>query len=142
MYASSLLAALLLAGAMPVFAQTQRAGFDRTYDNRAGDMNTVSCSTGFTGLASRFPTFGSLPTFPNIGGSSAIAGFGSAECGSCWQLTFPTTNKTILVTAIDHAGDGFNLSQEALDALTNGNAVSVGTVQVNAVEVARSQCGL
>lgn len=119
-----------------------RAGFDNTFDNPAGDMNTVSCSTGFTGLASQFPTFGDLPTFPNIGGASVIAGFGSAECGSCWQLTFPTTGKSINVTAIDHAGDGFNLSQEALDTLTNGNAVAVGVIQVNAVELDRSACGL
>ncbi|KAL5513434.1 hypothetical protein ACEPAH_3833 [Sanghuangporus vaninii] len=119
-----------------------RAGFDNAFDNAAGDMNTVSCSTGFNGLASQFPTFGSLPTFPNIGGASAIAGFDSTECGSCWQLTFPTTGKSINVTAIDHAGDGFNLSQEALDELTNGNAVAVGAIQVDAVEVDRSACGL
>ena len=139
MYISSLVPAFVFVGV--ALAQTQRAGFDTVYDNPNGDMNTVSCSTGLNGLSSRFPTFGSLPTFPNIGGSSAIAGFGSAECGSCWQITFPTTNNTIIVTAIDHAGDGFNLSQEALDALTNGNAVALGTVQVNAVEVDRSLCG-
>lgn len=137
---NSILSTLVLAGA--AFAQTQRASFDNTYDNAAGSMDTVACSTGPNGLAGRFPTFGSLPTFPNIGGSSVISGFGSAECGTCWSLTFPTTGKTILVTAMDVAVDGFNLSQEALDTLTNGNAVFDGAVQVNAVQVAASQCGL
>ena len=119
-----------------------QAGFDNTYDNASGDMDTVSCSTGLNGLADRFPTFGSLPTFPNIGGSSVIAGFGSDLCGSCWQLTFPTTGKSINVTAMDHAGDGFNLSQEALDELTNGNAVALGVIQVDVVQLDQSACGL
>ncbi|EJC99990.1 extracellular small protein 1 [Fomitiporia mediterranea MF3/22] len=138
MHFTSVLSTLLFAGA----AFAVRAGFDNTYDNAGGDMNTVSCSTGPNGLSGRFPTFGNLPTFPNIGGSSSIAGFGSAECGSCWQLTFPDTGVTITVTAMDHAGDGFNLSQEALDTLTNGNAVQDGVIQVNAVQVDKSQCGL
>lgn len=132
--------ALLLA--VPSFAQTQRASFDNTYDNAAGSTDTVACSTGATGLAGRFPTFGSFPTFPNIGGSSAIAGFGSANCGTCWNLTFPTTGVSILVTAIDHAGSGFNIAQAALDKLTNGQAVQDGAIQVNVAQVASSQCGI
>ena len=44
--------------------------------------------------------------------------------------------------AMDHAADGFNLSQEALDTLTNNNAVQDGTVQVDAVRVDKSACGL
>ncbi|EJD01882.1 Cerato-platanin [Fomitiporia mediterranea MF3/22] len=138
MHVASFLLTLLFASA----AFAVRASYDNTYDNPSGSTLTVSCSTGPNGLAGRFPTFGDLPTFPNIGGADAIAGFGSAQCGSCWSLTFPTTGNTINVIAIDHAGDGFNLSQEALDALTNGNAVFDGAVQVNAVQVDRSVCGL
>ena len=134
----SIVFTLFLAG----LSAAERASYDNTYDNASGDMNTVACSNGPNGLSSRFPTFGSLPTFPNIGGSSAIAGFGSAECGSCWHLTFSQTGVSILVTAIDHTLDGFNLSQEALDKLTNGNAVFDGAVDVNAVQVDKSQCGL
>ncbi|EJC99991.1 eliciting plant response-like protein [Fomitiporia mediterranea MF3/22] len=138
MHFSTVISTLLFAST----AFAVRAGFDNTYDNAGGDMNTVSCSTGSNGLEGRFPTFGDLPTFPNIGGSDSIAGFGSAECGSCWQLTFPDTGVSINVTAMDHAADGFNLSQEALDTLTNGNAVQDGAVQVDAVEVDKSGCGL
>ncbi|THH07956.1 hypothetical protein EW145_g3023 [Phellinidium pouzarii] len=136
---STLASSLLLAGSA---LATVPASFDNTYDNAAGSMLTVACSTGATGLAGRFPTFGDVPTFPNIGGASAIAGFGSANCGTCWKLTFAGTGVSILVTAIDHAGDGFNLSQEALDTLTDGNAVADGVVQVDAVQVDASQCGL
>ena len=81
-----------------------------------------------------------FPTFPNIGGAAAIPGWNSAQCGSCWQLTFQ--GKSILVTAIDHADDGFNLSQEALDTLTGGRAVEFGAVDVTATQVDKSQCGI
>lgn len=115
-------------------------GYDTTYDNASGDMNAVSCSDGANGLASRYPTFGSLPTYPNIGGASAIAGWGSAECGSCWSLTYE--NAQIYFTAIDHSADGFVLSQEALDTLTDGQAVALGHVDVTATQVDSTLCGI
>lgn len=132
----NIVSALLLAGS----AFAIRAGYDNTYDNSGQSMLTVSCSDGSNGLAARFSTFGSVPTFPNIGGAAAIPGWNSAQCGSCWQLTFQ--GKSILVTAIDHADDGFNLSQEALDTLTGGRAVEFGAVDVTATQVDKSQCGI
>ncbi|KAI5116030.1 hypothetical protein M0805_002085 [Coniferiporia weirii] len=119
---------------------TERAGYDTTYDNASGSMDTVSCSDGPEGLASRYPTFGDVPTFPNIGGAAAIAGWGSASCGTCWRLTYQ--GASIVVVAIDHADDGFNLSEEALNTLTDGNAVFDGAVQVTAEQVDASECGL
>ncbi|KAL5492688.1 hypothetical protein ACEPAI_4135 [Sanghuangporus weigelae] len=119
-----------------------RAGFDNTYDDAGASMNIVVCSDGANGLASRFPTFGSVPTFPNIGGASAIPGWNSPQCGTCWQLTYSGTGNSIFVTAIDHADDGFNLSQEALDTLTNGRAIEFGVVDVTATQVDSSACGL
>ncbi|ESK92200.1 allergen asp f 15 precursor [Moniliophthora roreri MCA 2997] len=118
--------------------------FDNTYDNGGGSMNTVACSTGANGLAQRFPTFGSLPTFPNIGASSDIGGFNSPACGNCYNLTFTFqgVTRSVTVTAIDHAGNGFNVAQPAMDTLTNGNAVALGTIDVQSQQVARSVCGL
>jgi len=79
---------LLLAGT--TYADT--VSFDNVYDNPAGDLNTVTCSTGSNGLVTKgFKTFGSLPTFPNIGGAAAVTGFNSAGCGTCWALTFNGT---------------------------------------------------
>ncbi|KAI0028214.1 Cerato-platanin [Vararia minispora EC-137] len=133
---------LLHLAVLAPFAAAVDIRFDQTYDNAAGSTATVACSTGSTGLLTRgFPTFGSLPTFPNIGASDAIAGFGSAECGSCWNITFQGTS--IVVTAIDHAGNGFNLALEAMNTLTHGNAVQFGTVTgATAVQLAESACGL
>ena len=132
----SLLSTLLFAGA----AFAVRASYDTTYDNRGQSMLTVACSDGANGLASRFPTFGSVPTFPNIGGAAAIAGWNSPQCGSCWRLTYQ--GRSITVTAIDHTDDGFNLSLQALNTLTNGRAVEFGAVDVQATQLARSACGL
>ena len=132
----TILSALLLSGS----ALAIRATYDNTYDNPHGSMNSVACSNGENGLVGRFPTFHDVPNFPYIGGASAIEGWNSPQCGSCWRISYK--DKTIYATAIDFAGDGFNLSQEALDALTGGNAVKLGSVQVDAVQVDKSKCGL
>ena len=105
-------------------------------------MNTVACSDGAAGLASRFPTFGSVPTFPNIGGASAISGFVSPDCGTCWELTDQTTGVSIFITAIDHAGNGFNIAEEAMNTLTDGQAVFLGRIDAAATQVDKSNCGL
>ncbi|KAI9452945.1 Cerato-platanin [Lactarius psammicola] len=86
--------------------------YDTAYDN-----SQASLSTGFT-------TFGSLPSFPNIGAAQAIGGWNSTACGSCWKISFG--GQSINVIAVDHAGDGFNLSLEAMDTLTNGRAKEFG----------------
>ena len=63
-----------------------------------------------------------------------------ASCGTCYSLTYNGT--TINILAIDHADEGFNIAQEALDELTGGNAVALGRVDVEAAEVDGSACGL
>ena len=87
-----------------------------------------------------FPTFGSLPNFPFIGGAAAVAGFNSPECGSCWELTYNGTSINVL--AIDHADSGFNIALGAFNVLTDGNGVSVGRINAQAQQVDPSQCGL
>jgi Cerato-platanin len=82
-------------------------------------MNNVACSNGVNGLASRFPTFGSVPSFPFIGGAFDVV-FNSTNCGGCWSLTNPTTGTTINLATIDTAGPGFNIAKEAFEELTNG----------------------
>ena len=115
--------------------------FDATYDNAGQSLSTVSCSDGANGLLTKgFTTFGSLPTFPNIGAAQAIAGWNSAACGSCWKISYK--GKSITVTAVDHAGDGFNLAEMALNTLTNGQAVALGEISATAVEVDASECGI
>ncbi|KAI9433900.1 Cerato-platanin [Lactarius indigo] len=98
--------------------------YDTTYDNPQGSLST----------------FGSLPSFPNIGAAQAVAGWNSTACGSCWKISFG--GKSINVIAVDHAGDGFNLSLEAMDTLTNGQAQQLGVINAQATQVDASQCGL
>lgn len=44
--------------------------------------------------------------------------------------------------AIDHAGDGLNMSFEAMDNLTDGQAEFLGRVNATVTLVSAAQCGL
>ena len=115
--------------------------YDTTYDNSQGSLSTVACSDGANGLLTKgYTTFGSLPSFPNITAAQAVAGWNSPACGSCWQITYG--GESINVTAVDHAGDGFNLSLEAMNTLTDGNAVEFGVVSAQATQIDPQYCGL
>ncbi|KAH8110475.1 Cerato-platanin [Phellopilus nigrolimitatus] len=115
--------------------------YDQVYDNANQSLATVECSDGSNGLLTKnFTTFGSLPTFPYIGGAVAVEGYNSANCGSCWNVTFNGTSVTIL--AIDHADSGFNIGLTAMNNLTHGTAVQVGLVQGTASQLNASDCGL
>jgi hypothetical protein len=115
-----------------------RATYDTTFDNPSGSMNGVACSNGVNGLASKFPTFGDLPSFSNIGGAYDIT-FNSPNCGACWSLTYNVTGNTINITAIDTAGAGFNIAKGAFERLTNGDT-SKGAIDVTAEKISSSVC--
>lgn len=138
--------ATLLALPVAVFAAATTLSFDPVYDNKAGDLTTVACSDGANGLITRgFTTFGSLPNFPNIGGAPAVTGWNSSNCGTCWKVTYTNgqgVKKSINVLAIDVGLIGFNVAKAAMDNLTNGQATQLGRVNVDAVQVAASNCGL
>ncbi|EIW85573.1 Cerato-platanin [Coniophora puteana RWD-64-598 SS2] len=149
MYASSALLALL-AIAAPALAipttlarDTQSVSYDNTYDDGSQSMDTVACSDGVYGLASKWATFADVPNFPYIAGVPAITGWDSAQCGTCWQLTYAAgdINESIYVTGVDVGRDGFNLSEEAMNGLTDGNAEAFGRVSATATQVATSNCG-
>ena len=136
---STLVSSLILA-VMPSVVLATQISYDTAYDVSSSSLDTVSCSNGANGLETKgYTTFGSLPTFPYIGGAQAIAGWNSPNCGSyfsiqdsvynyadwistimavgtCWEITYQNT--TITVLAMDHAGDGFNLSLDAMNNLT------------------------
>ncbi|KAH9165798.1 immunomodulatory protein [Lactarius sanguifluus] len=115
--------------------------YDTAYDNAQASLSTVACSDGANGLLTKnFTTFGSLPSFPNIGAAQAVGGWNSSACGSCWKISFG--GESINVIAVDHAGDGFNLSLEAMNTLTNGHAQELGVINAQATQVDPSQCGL
>jgi hypothetical protein len=115
--------------------------YDDAYDDASRSLASVSCSDGANGLLTKgSSTQGSLPGFPHIGGASTIAGWNSPACGTCYSLTY--NGKSINVIAMDHAAEGFNIVQAALDELTNGQAVALGRIDAQYAELAPSACGL
>ncbi|KAF8577416.1 hypothetical protein K439DRAFT_1639741 [Ramaria rubella] len=142
MYFVRTLAALtILATSVAANSFIASVSYDNTYDNGGDSLSIVACSNGVNGLLTKgFTTFNSLPTFPNIGGAQAIAGWNSTNCGTCWSLTYE--GKSINLIAIDTTFTGFNIAQEALDDLTGGRAVELGRVNVTAMQVPASHCGL
>jgi hypothetical protein len=104
---------------------------------------TPAC--GLRLLRAGYPTFGSIPSFPNIGGSFAVREFFSPLCGSCWNLSYTRSDETIssiYVTAMDHANDGFILSHGGFVNLGGQQAVAGGKINAEALRVNGSYCGL
>ena len=118
-----------------------RVGYDTVYDNPNGSLSTVACSDGSNGMLTKgYTTFGSLPSFPNIGAAQAIAGWNSPACGSCWQISYG--EKSIYFIAIDRTNNGFVVSSEAMNTLTNGQAQDLGVISADTTQVSESSCGL
>ncbi|KII89372.1 hypothetical protein PLICRDRAFT_41019 [Plicaturopsis crispa FD-325 SS-3] len=127
---------------LPTFATAVQVSWDSIYDNGSESLDTVICSGV---LEPYYTTYNSLPNFPYIGGASVITEYDSPSCGTCWKLTYSGAggNKTsINVLAIDETDDGFNLSLEAMNALTNGKGGNLGIVQADAAQVDKSVCGM
>ncbi|KAI8974264.1 Cerato-platanin [Trametes punicea] len=138
---ASLVAALLVVPAALGATTTVSVSYDEVYDDASGSLTTVACSDGENGLITKgFTTFGSLPSFPNIGGAPAVTGWNSAACGTCWELSHNGTSINVL--AIDTGSKGFNIALSALNKLTNGTAVQVGRTNATATQVNASACGL
>ncbi|KAF9026716.1 cerato-platanin-like protein [Hymenopellis radicata] len=131
---------------LPAYTLAVSLGYDDNYGVGSNSLSTVACSDGPNGLMTRgFTTFDSLPTFPHIVSTSDVEGWNSAQCGRCYELTYTNAQgaaSSIVVTAVDHAVSGFYTSTQALDELTNGNAVAFGTVDVVATVVDAGRCGL
>ncbi|KAH9998221.1 Cerato-platanin-domain-containing protein [Russula vinacea] len=124
----------------PKVLSSLRATYDTTYDNKDGSLNGVACSNGPNGLAARFPTFGDVPSFPFIGGAFDVV-WNSPNCGSCWNLTNTATGVSISLSAVDSAGAGFNIAQEAFEKLNNGQ-IGQGVLDVIANKISPLFCGL
>jgi hypothetical protein len=147
-FTSAFLAALHLAAAAPTVAaraETVSVSYDPKYDVRESSLTTVACSDGENGLIPLgYSNFGSLPNFPNIGGAITIPSWNSPNCGKCYQLHYSNgkIDKTINVLAIDAAPGGFNIGLQAMNTLTNGQAVQLGRISATYVAVDDSVCGM
>ncbi|RHZ71980.1 hypothetical protein CDV55_108884 [Aspergillus turcosus] len=123
-------------------ATSVSVSYDQIYDNAGQSMSTVSCSDGIYGLMTKWPTFGSVPGFPRIGGAPTIPGWNSPNCGKCYKLHYAAGNidNTIYITAIDAAPGGFNIGLQAMNQLTNGLATQLGRVEATYEEADPSLC--
>jgi len=149
--AFALMASLHLSGASPApIPQSNSAAiqvsvsYDPKYDVSGTSLNTVTCSDGENGLIRKgFSTFGSLPTFPRIGGAPTVEGWNSVNCGKCYSLHYKsaTVDKTIKVLAIDKSS-GFNIGEQAMNLLTDNQAVALGRVTATYSLLADSECGM
>ncbi|KAI5778007.1 immunomodulatory protein [Geopyxis carbonaria] len=118
------------------------ASYDPAYDVTTASTSTLACSDGSNGLASKYPTLGSFPRFPYIAAAAAVGGWNAASCGACFKLWYAGSQKSIYVTAVDHADAGFVLSKGAMDALTGNKAAEVGRIEVASREVSKTNCGM
>ncbi|KAF3394122.1 Allergen Asp f 15 [Penicillium rolfsii] len=139
---SAILATLNLVAAVPApTAETVSVSvsYDTVYDVAGSSTNTVACGSV---LNQKYPTFGSLPGFPHIGGAPTISGNGSPNCGKCYQLHFSGNgvDKNITVLGIDTGTSGFNIGLRAMNDLTDGQAEQLGRVSATQTEVDISQC--
>ncbi|KAK3359415.1 Cerato-platanin [Lasiosphaeria hispida] len=116
--------------------------YDIGYDDSSRTMEFVACSDGVNGLIGKYgwSKQGEVTRFPYIGGAEAVEDWNSDNCGTCWSATY--NDKTIYVLAIDHTENGLNLGLEAMEDLTDGNAVHLGRVQADVYQVPISNCGL
>ncbi|KAG2071376.1 Cerato-platanin [Suillus decipiens] len=135
---------ILSAFALPAFATRANVTYDNFYDNAATSLSGVACSNGANGLLTRgYTTFGSLPSFPKIGGIPN-ATWNSPLCGTCWNLQYTTpagAYASIFITAID-SSSAFNLPEETFQELTDNTGVAAGKVSATATQVSDIFCGM
>ncbi len=119
-----------------------QVSYDTGYDDGSRSLTVVSCSDGANGLITRYgwQTQGQVARFPYIGGVEAVAGWNSPSCGTCWSASY--NGKTIYILAVDHAATGLNIALDAMNDLTNGQAVALGRVDATVAQVDVSNCGL
>ncbi|KAJ3490377.1 hypothetical protein NLI96_g1466 [Meripilus lineatus] len=84
------------------------------YDDKQFPLSKLGrCSDVLVGKDRK--VLGDLKNFPKVGLAYFVHG-PQTDCGSCWRLSYK--NDSIDVLALDNAGDGFVLSEEALKMLT------------------------
>ncbi|KAF9219117.1 Cerato-platanin [Gyrodon lividus] len=144
MYFATLITTLLaFVSALPVLAQTTETtlSYDPNYDNADLSLSKVACSDGPNGLETKnYTTLDSLPSFPFVGGVYTIEGWNSAQCGTCYAVTYANTIVNIL--AVDVSKTGFTVSEAAMNTLTNNQAVALGRINVTFELAEPEACGM
>ncbi|KAI9346810.1 heat-stable 19 kDa antigen [Zopfochytrium polystomum] len=122
---------------------TRRDQVSVSYDNNYSKTTNLplasfACSDGSNGLLTKgYTTIASLKVY--AAATPYVGGWNSPSCGKCYAVSYG--GKSVTVVAVDR-GNSFVMGQDAMDELTGGQAVALGRVQADAVEVAPSNCGL
>ncbi len=140
----ALLAASL--SVIPAMAQSTPSvlNYDTMFDSPSGTLGMTACPAD--GILEGHPTFGSLPTFPYIGGAYFVQGFNSSRCGSCYELSYKRSDGKVatrtytIINTVDH---GFTSSLAAAMELTGLSRDEFpGDAAISAKEVPVAHCGL
>ncbi|KAJ2923985.1 hypothetical protein H1R20_g13108, partial [Candolleomyces eurysporus] len=102
----------------------------------------VSCSNGENGLIKKYPTLGTLPNFPALGGFPGV-GWNSTDCGACFELRYAGTGRAIAFTAVTQSPPNQAvLCTDKFLELTGFTLPTVpANVQADMLRVPRSRCG-
>jgi hypothetical protein len=89
------------------------------------DPNRSTKSMACSHLAPRYPLYGEIPFYPNIGGIWIVKD-DPKFCGTCWNLTAVKTRKTIFIMVVDSSEPGwFDIPEKAFISLNNGPGISL-----------------
>ncbi|KAM0248843.1 hypothetical protein ACHAQJ_009275 [Trichoderma viride] len=122
-----------------VSAETVSATFNTLYDNPSRTLSEVACWKKDNGFKPNLDWKLQKDAVEFIG-IPAIKGPSSAKCFSCWELDYG--DKHISLLAIDGTDSGFVLSLSAMQSLTDGQALELVRIDVQATEVNISKCGM
>ncbi|KAL6860808.1 Cerato-platanin domain-containing protein [Trichoderma novae-zelandiae] len=137
MYLSRLFQVAALVG--PVSAETVSATFNSLYDDPYRSLSEVVCWRENIGF---MPNLDWTLQQDAVGfiGVDKIKGLNSGKCFTCWTLSYE--GRAISLLALDGADSGVVMSFNALQYLTDGRAQELGRVDIEAVEVDTSECGV
>lgn len=140
-FTCTLLVALMAFLVFPTHAQlTSSLSYDAIYGTGSTPLSQLACSGGKNGLGTKYLTLDSLKNFPNVGAAPTVLEWNDDNCGKCYTATYDGVSVNII--AVDVGRNGFVVSPQAMDALTGGQAVNYGRIEVTYVEADPSACQL
>ncbi|RFU74625.1 eliciting plant response like [Trichoderma arundinaceum] len=123
----------------PVSAEIVTATFNALYDDPSRPLSEVSCWRKDVGFMPHLDWKLQKDAVGFIGIDS-LSRLNTANCFSCWMISY--NGKTISLLAIDGSNSGVVMSLDALQSLTDGRALELDHIDVNAIEVDTSHCGI
>lgn len=112
--------------------------WNNIYDNGGQSLSSLACSQWAS--KNNFKTLSDVPGFPFVGGADVVNGTNTAQCGDCYTINDLQTGEAVSVTVVDAAGAGFVVSLEALNNVTNGEAMELGSIAADVQQAPNGKC--